>query len=233
MQGILYGIGIGPGDPELLTLKAVRLIREADIIALPQQGAHKEITALEIVKQAVDLTDKPLMFLPMPMTKDEQLLNESHDHAAALIGKELEQGKNICFLTLGDPSIYSTYIYVHNRVLAAGYNAQLIAGITSFCAVAARLNHGLVEREQMLHVIPGTYNSEDFSYLDLPGTKVIMKSGKSIGKLRDELHKRNLQMQSSMVECCGMKNERVYPTLENIDENSNYFSLVVVKERMV
>lgn len=233
MQGILYGIGIGPGDPELMTLKAVRLIKEADLIALPQQGATKEITALEIVKQAVDLTDKPLLFLPMPMTKDEQVLNSSHDQAAELICTQLQQGKNICFLTLGDPSIYSTYIYVHNRVLAAGHKAQLIAGITSFCAVAARLNSGLVEREQMLHVIPGTYNSEDFSYLDLPGTKVIMKSGKSIGKLRDELYKRGLHMQSGMVECCGMKNERVYPTLENIDENSNYFSLVVVKERMV
>ena len=233
MQGTLYGIGIGPGDPELLTLKAVRLIREADIIALPQQGAHKEITALEIVKQAVELKDKPLMYLPMPMTKDEVLLNSSHDHAAELICAELEQGKNICFLTLGDPSIYSTYIYVHNRVLGKGYTAQLVAGITSFCAVAARLNQGLVEREQMLHVIPGTYNSEDFSYLDLPGTKVIMKSGKSIGKLRDELVRRDLHLHSSMVECCGMKNEKVYPTLENIDENSNYFSLVVVKERMV
>lgn len=231
MQGILYGIGVGPGDPELMTLKAVRLIREADIIALPQQGDKKDVTAWEIAKQAVDMTDKPLLFLPMPMTKDEALLNASHDQAAALLIEQIKLGKSICFLTLGDPSVYSTYIYVHERVLQAGYPAQLVAGITSFCAVAARLNKGLVEREQMLHVIPGTYNNDEFAYLDLPGTKAIMKSGKTIAKLKEELYRRDLRDCSSMVACCGMPNERVYTNLDELDANSSYFSLVIVKER--
>lgn len=231
MQGIVYGIGVGPGDPELVTLKAVRLISEADIIALPQKGPGMDITALEIVKPVTDVAQKQLLPLPMPMVKDEQVLNAAHDKAAELIIEQIKLGKKVCFLTLGDPTVYSTYIYVHKRILKAGYPAQLIAGVPSFCAVAARLNISLAEREEMIHVIPGTYSGTDDSYLDLPGNKVIMKSGKKIGLLKEHIAARGLLDNAKMVECCGMKNERVFQSLAQIDADNNYFSVIILKEK--
>ena len=110
MKGTLYGVGIGPGDPELLTLKAVRLIRENEVIALPGEKPE-ETVAYQISVQAVpELADKTLLALTMPMTKDKALLNENYDRAAEKIADQLDQGKNVVFLTLGDPTVYSTYM---------------------------------------------------------------------------------------------------------------------------
>ncbi len=230
MQGILYGIGVGPGDPELLTIKGARLIREADIIALPQKKAGVDITALEIVKPVVDVSDKPLLPLNMPMTKDREVLDKSYATAADKIINLLQEGKNVVFLTLGDPTVYSTYVYVHKLVLQAGYQAQLVAGVTSFCAVAARLNISLVEREEMLHLIPGSYNDEQDDYLDLPGTKVIMKSASKIGKLKKQIIERGLVKNTQMVECCGMADEKVYKDFSDVQEDSHYYSVIILKE---
>lgn len=149
MTGKLYGIGVGPGDPELLTLKAVRIIKECDVIAVP--GKEKDETV-------------------------------AHTIAFEKISKVLDSGKNVAFLTLGDPCIYSTYIYVHQKVEQAGYETEIVSGIPSFCAVSARLNQGLVERNEMLHVIPSSYGIEEG--MKLSGTRVLMKAGKKWGKSR-------------------------------------------------
>ena len=89
----------------------------------------------------------------MPMTKDKAVLEANHQKAADDVETYLKQGKNVVFLTLGDPTVYSTYLYVHKRILDRGYEAEIVSGITSFCAVAARLNMGLVEMAEPLHVI--------------------------------------------------------------------------------
>ena len=110
MAGTLYSVGIGPGDPELLTLKATRLLREADVVAIPQ-GDNDVLTAKNIVSQVVDLTHKEQLLVYMPMTKDMNKMNAAHDKGAADIIAYLEQGKNVVFITLGDPTIYATCIY--------------------------------------------------------------------------------------------------------------------------
>ena len=132
--------------------------------------------------------------------------------------------------SLGDPSIYSTYIYIHKRVLAAGFEAQLVPGIPSFCAAAARLNEGLTETSQALHVIPASYKGLAEA-MELPGTKVLMKSGKSIGKIRDLIQQQPERWEAKMVERCGMEGERVFLSAEEIDPQASYFSIVVVKDR--
>ena len=110
--GKLYGLGVGPGEPELMTLKAVRLIGQCDLIAIPASGKETN-AAYEIAKGAVpEIEEKELLEIPMPMIRDEEKLKESHDKAANIIIEEMEKGKSIAFLTLGDPSIYSTYIYI-------------------------------------------------------------------------------------------------------------------------
>ena len=115
-KGILYGVGAGPGDPELMTLKAVRLIKENDIIAVP--GAEvRETVAYKIAVQAVpELADKELLPIYMPMTHDKAELELNHEKGAKALEAALDTGKNVVFLTLGDPTIYSTFSYVQKRV---------------------------------------------------------------------------------------------------------------------
>ena len=145
MAGKLYGIGVGPGDPELMTLKAVRLIEECDIVAVPKSGEGEGV-ARQIAKGAVkDFEQKNVIEVSMPMTRDPQVLEQSHQAAAQLIEGYLKEGKSVAFLTLGDPAIYSTYIYVHKRVQQHGYPVEMVSGVPSFCAVAAKLNTGLAE----------------------------------------------------------------------------------------
>lgn len=228
MQGILYGVGIGPGDPELLTLKAARIIREADVIAVP--GTKKEETvAWQITVQAVpEIAKKECLEIHMPMTKEKTALKESHDAAAKQVAAVLKTEKNVAFLTLGDLSVYSTYLYVHKRILAMGYRAEMVSGIPSFCAAAARMNIGLVEKAEPLHVIPASYQIEDA--LKLPGTKVLMKAGKKMQEVKKQL----LQMENTetlMIENCGMPGEKLYRGAEEIPETAGYYSLIIVKEK--
>ena len=226
MKGTLYGVGIGPGDPELLTLKAVRLIRENEVIALPGEKPE-ETVAYQISVQAVpELADKTLLALTMPMTKDKALLNENYDRAAEKIADQLDQGKNVVFLTLGDPTVYSTYMYVHQRLEEKGCRVEIISGITSFCAVAARMNMSLVERSETLHVIPASYQIEEA--LKLPGTKVLMKAGKQMKYVKEQV--KGFGKNAVMIENCGMPDEKIYASADEIPENAGYYSLIVIKE---
>ncbi len=226
----LYGLGVGPGDPELMTLKAVRIIKESDIIVIPKSGQNVNV-AYTIAKGAVpELDKKCIVELDMPMTRDKEKLKTSHDNAAEQVKEWLDEGKNIAFLTLGDPTIYSTYAYVHNRVRDAGYETEIVPGIPSFCAVSAKLNDSLTEAEEALHVIPASYDGVEDS-LQMKGTKVLMKSGKSIGKLKQYMKSMDNPPTVKMVERCGMEGERVFHTIDEIDENASYFSVLIVRDK--
>ena len=196
MSGILIGVGVGPGDPEQMTLKAVRVIRENEVIAVPGNDA-KETVAYRIAVQAVpELEKKTLLALPMPMIKDRAELAKNHDAAALQVENVLKEGKNVVFLTLGDPTVYSTFMYVHSRVKAHGYATQIVSGIPSFCAAA--------------------------------GTRVLMKSARKIGAVKEMLMQSDSQV--FMVENCGMENERIFTRAEDIPEDASYYSLIIVKD---
>ena len=229
MQGKLYGVGVGPGDPELLTLKALRLIKENQAIAVPGNDIYTSV-AYKIVKGAYEELDKKTLFpVAMPMTKDPAVLQANHEKAADDVAKYLKEGQNVVFLTLGDPTVYSTYLYVHKRILKRGYEAEIVSGITSFCAVAARLNMGLVEMAEPLHVIPATYKAQEMDQiLELPGTKVLMKTGKKMQQVRESIL--NSGQDAVMIENCGMEDEKIYRSAEEIPESSGYYSLIIVKE---
>lgn len=229
MSGKLFGLGVGPGDPELLTIKALRLIKESDVIAVPGNQV-KESVAYQIVKGVYEeLDEKTLIPVAMPMTKDPVVLEANHKKAADDVEALLREGKQVAFLTLGDPTVYSTYLYVHKRILDRGYEAEIVSGITSFCAVAARLNMGLVEQAEPLHVIPATYNAGEMEQvLALPGTKVLMKTGRKMKQVRESILKSG--QDAVMIENCGMPSERVYKTAEEIPEEAGYYSLIIVKE---
>ena len=230
MNGKLYGVGIGPGDPELLTLKAIRIIKESDVIAVPGDNV-KDTVAYKIVKGAYDrLDEKALIPVSMPMIKDPVVLKENHRKGADQIEKYLSEGKNVAFLTLGDPTIYSTYMYVHKIISQRGYETEIINGIPSFCAVAAKLNTDLTETSDELHVIPGTYNSDKMSdVLALHGTKVLMKSGKKLKQVRDGIIENDSD--AVMIENCGMPDEKIYKNVQEIPEQAGYYTLIIVKDK--
>lgn len=224
MTGILYGVGVGPGDEKLLTLLAVETLKKADKIVVPDTGGEK--TALKIVKNYIK--GKEIICCEMPMTRDESVLKESHERCAQVICNELDKGINIAFITLGDPTIYSTYIYVHRLVLEKGYDAKIINGIPSFCGAAAKLNISLCCGKEALHIIPASYSDTDL-LLSLKGNKVLMKGGKSILEIKEKLSRLNLLYKSKMVECCYMENEKIYDDMNDLKQMSSYFSIIIVK----
>ena len=216
-KGKLYGVSVGPGDPELMTLKAVRIIREADVIALPHSDKNR-CTAYNIAVKAVpEMESKELLMIPMPMTKDRDKLEKAHNDGVKRVLEELEKGKSGAFLTLGDVSVYSSCQYIYQPVKEAGAQTELISGVPSFCAAAARLDRPLVSGEDRLHIIPASYDVEDCERLD--GVKVLMKPGKNIDRLR--------RFKLCGVENCTMEDERIFNSVDEAGE-PGYFSLFIV-----
>ena len=225
-RGILYGLGVGPGDPELLTVKAVRILREADVVAVPDKGSGEK-TALNIVKDYVE--GKPLLPCVTPMVRDQQVLDASHDQIADRICALLEEGKTVAFITLGDPTVYSTYMYIHRRVLARGYEAVLVPGVPSFCAVAARLGTSLCEQSDRLLIVPASHKDVG-DCLHVDANLVFMKAGREIGALKETLRANGLLDRASLVANCGMDSEQVWQRFADMPEDTGYFSVVIVKK---
>ncbi len=223
-KGKLYGVGVGPGDPELMTLKAVRLIKEADLIAVPHRDKSKCL-ALRIASGAVpELDDKEILEISMPMILDMKKREMAYKAGADKLAKVLDEEKTVVFLTLGDPSVFSTYYYLHEKLVAAGYDCELVSGVPSFCAVAAALNTSLCQDKEELHIIPGVFNPD--KALAYPGTKVLMKN--DIPTTKNAVIERGLS--AMMVENCGSADQHIYNSVEEIPDKVSYFSVVVVKE---
>ena len=178
-QGIFYGVGIGPGDPELITRKAVRILESCPVIAAPQTGGERTL-ALEIARQAADLSGKTIVTLPFAMSRDREKQRAAHETAVEAIVPHLREGRDVAMLNLGDVSIYATYGYLMGLIQEQGFETEMIPGVPSFCAAAARLGISLTEMNQPLHILPagGCAVEEE---LALTGTKVLMKSGKIVG----------------------------------------------------
>lgn len=227
-KGKAYGVGVGPGDPELMTLRACRLIRENDVIAVPGKDG-KESVAYRIASGAVpEIAEKELVSVYMPMVKDRDLIAKSHRDAADTIEKYLDEGRNVVYITLGDSTIYCTFSYLQHILEEDGYETELVPGITSFCAAAARLGVSLTEWNEPLHVIPALHNTEEGS-LAWPGNYVLMKSASKMRQVKDMLAETGLEVQA--VENCSMENEKIYRSLDEIPDDAGYFSLIIAKEK--
>ena len=226
-KGTLYGVSIGPGEPELITLKAMNIISNSKYIATPHTGTGDSL-ALSIVSQAIDLSDKEIMKLEFPMTKDKDVLAKSHEEAASAIADVLDTWNDVAMLNLGDVTIYSTFAYTMDKLLEKDYNVEVIPGVTSFCASASKLKIGLTTMNEPLHIIPAT-GIDLREALQMPGSKVLMKIGKSMPKLIEVLKELNLENNVYAVENCGLENERIYNNLDEFDGNMGYFTIVIVK----
>ena len=226
MCGILYGIGVGPGDPELMTLKAVRLIREADVIVVPAETAEAP-AAYRIARAAVpEMARKEVLPLSMPMTRDRETLEKAWCEAAEKLKHCLDQGKNAAFLTLGDPSLYSTFGYLRRLLQKDGCTVLTAAGVPSFCAVAACLDLSLAEGDEALHIV--TSVEEAGHVMDLPGTVVLMKPSDGMGRFRDLAT--GCGKEASGAEDCGRETEKVWRSAREIPDRAGYFSLVIASD---
>ncbi len=228
-KGIFYGVGVGPGDPELMTLKALRIIKECPVLACPQTKGGDTL-ALDIVKGAADISDKTILTLHFAMSRDPKIQHAAHEKAVDEVCRYLKQGQDVAMPNLGDVSIYSTYCYLMEMVQKRGYEAKMIAGVPSFCAVAARLGISLTEMNTPLHIAPGSSDLNEA--LHWPGTKILMKSGKQMPNVLSAIDEYASLEKSALVQNCGLPDEKVFSNLKEKapEAGSGYFATVIVKE---
>lgn len=227
MNGTLYGVSVGPGDPELLTLKAVRILKNCPVIAAPQTAGERTL-ALDIAKEAVDLSGKEVIALPFLMTRDRAALAQSHRTAADMVAQRLLAGQDVAILSLGDVSIYSSFGYLCELLSADGFSVVMIPGVPSFCAVAATLGISLTTMQTPLHIIPAS-QMDTTQMLALPGTKVLMKTGKFMARVKQEILQSGLADSTVMVQNCGFPDEKICKKIAEAAEDAGYFTTIIVK----
>ena len=229
--GTFYGVSVGPGDPELMTLQAVRRLENCPVIAAPQTPKGGML-ALDIARSALGeaLDGKTIIPLHFAMSRDPAVLAASHKAAVQAVRPYLDAGQDIAMMNLGDVSIYATFGYLQRLLEAEGYPTAMAAGVPSFCAAAARLNVPLTGgMDTPLTIAPGGWTDR---VLEMPGTKVLMKAGRQLPVLLDTLQQADKLKKSALVCNCGLPDERVYPdlSLERPQEQAGYFATVLVKE---
>ena len=231
MSGIFYGVGVGPGDPELLTLKAVAVIKEADVIIAPKTEKKEESTALSIARPYLK-SDVEIVKLVFPMVNNTDTLSDAWESNKECILELLKNGKKVVFLTLGDPMFYSTYMYVYRLLKDCGYPIQTIPGIPAFCAMGSQLGLPLAEGNDVISIIPATMESEAMDkILATVDNVVLMKVYKNFGEIVDKLHEHGFGENAVMVTKCGLPDEKISYDLSEVDRSSvNYLSTILAKK---
>ncbi|MDD3313365.1 precorrin-2 C(20)-methyltransferase [Pseudodesulfovibrio sp.] len=232
-KGILYGIGVGPGDPELLTLKAVRALGEVDVIFAAASTKNDYSTALSIarphLREGVRVEQ-----LGFPMTKDKTALEAAWRENARVVAAVLDRGENGAFLTLGDPLTYSTYGYLQRTLLKMDptIRLQAIPGITSFHAAAARIGLVLAESSESLLITSGVADPKTLErQLDVADNAVILKTYKNFEDIRATLERLRLGDKTVLVSRLGMEGESILMDIKDAPMTPHYFSLALVKKQ--
>lgn len=233
MTAKFFGVGVGPGNPELLTLKAHRVLKEANLLCVPVTGAEKESLALKITAQYIR-PDQEILELHLPMTQDLVTLEECWQAAANQIISHLRLGKRVAFLTIGDPSLFSTYTYIMYRVQAQTPEipVETIPGITSLAAAAARLNQPLSEGEEKLMIVPALKNPEELKEIfKVSANVVLMKVSRQFPEIVRVLEETGHLKEAVLVTRCGQTGERIMWNLrEALGEKIDYMSLIIIKK---
>ncbi len=231
MKGKFYGIGVGPGDPELLTVKAAELIRQADVVVCPESRKDEGSIALGIAAPYLR-PDTERLTLVFPMTHDQEVLKAAWQQNAERVRLEIEKGKTLVFLTLGDPTVFSTYMYLVPYLQAQGVPVETVPGITSFTAVAARMNLPLTLGHESLAVVPlmkGCANArEALQHFD---NCVIMKPSHDSANLAALLTELGLEDRFVLISRCGTEEEAQCTDIREIAAgNVPYLSTMIVKK---
>ena len=227
-RGTLFGIGVGPGDPDLLTLQAIKRLEKVDIILAAASPRNEQSIALSIARPHLR-EDVETLRLNFPMTRDREILKEAWDNNARLTLEMLNSGKNAAFLTLGDPFVYSTFGYLMRtlKCLDPELSIQVTPGITSFQEAAARTGTILCEGGQSLHILPGILDEEELhACLAARGSAVILKAYRNLPVIRNCLEKAGKEKNCVFVSRLGLDGEAIQTGLAGI-EKPNYLSLIL------
>lgn len=227
-KGKLYGIGIGPGDSELITIKASKILKKVKVICSPRSGAEKESIALSIAKPILEEREdynKLMVVEPVfPMTEDKEKLEKHWAEASHIIADYLNRGRDVAFITLGDPSIFSTFSYVQ-KILENDYEIELIPGITSFTACAASINKPLVEKNEILTIVPKIDDRLN-GILEYSDSVVLMKTSRNTEELDDLIKSKEGEKEIISVENATQKNEKI---INGFSKDKPYLTTTIVK----
>ena len=227
-KGKLYGIGVGPGDTELLTLKAARILESVPVVFSPKSSKEKDSIALSIVKPILEKRDdyKRLMVVApiFPMIEDKSELEKIWDSAAEMIAQYLDSGRDVAFVTLGDTSIFSTYSYVQKRLIGK-YEIETIPGITSFTACAAARNKALVEQNQILTVVPKIDDRLE-EVLEYSDSIVLMRASRNTNDLEKSIEEKERNKEIYSVQNCTRENEKI---IEGFSHEKPYLTTTIIK----
>lgn len=231
--GTFYGMGVGPGDPELLTVKAASILGRCPHVVVPKAKAEGGSVALEIAGRYVH-GNAVVHELVFPMTMNKAELSRSWKESAKRIAELLKTGADVCFLTLGDALVYSTYIYLLRELKAIVPEVKVVTvpGITSFSAVAALTDFPLGEGKHAITIVP---TADDLTAVrravEVGGTVVLMKIGKRLGDILDILEESGVIEDAVFVQRAGQPTQRIeldLRKLRNEEAEAGYLSVILV-----
>ncbi len=223
MTGTLHGIGLGPGDPELITLRAARLIGAARVVAYPSLAGGDSL-ARSIAADLIPAGAREIR-IDVPMTRARAPAQAAYDAGAARIAEALDAGEDVVCLCEGDPLFYGSFMYLHAR-LAARYRVEVVPGVTSLTACAAAAAMPLVARDEVLTVLPGPLPDDALrAHLRAADAVAVMKVGRHLPRLRALLAAEGLE--GTYVERATTGAERVLP-LGDAPDDAPYFSMILV-----
>lgn len=227
-KGKLYGIGVGPGDTELLTLKAARILKTVSVVFTPKSSKEKDSIALSIVRPILEEREdyKKLMLVTpiFPMIEDKEELEKIWTSASEMIAQYLDSGRDVAFITLGDPSVFSTYAYVQKKLIG-DYEIETVPGITSFTACAAARNKALVEQNEILTIVPKIDDRLEH-VLEYSDAVVLMKASRNTSQLEETIEKKERPKEIYSVQNCTRENEKI---IEGFSNEKPYLTTTVIK----
>ena len=232
--GTLYGIGVGPGDPDLITLKSVKILNRVQVVFAASSTKNSHSLAVNIAKPHIPKTSS-IRMLSFPMTKDKKETREAWAENAGIIINELIQGKDAAFLTVGDSMTYSTFGYILNHIKASApyITIESIPGITSYQAAAARLNTPLVEGEESLLVTSGVKGGDRLrQYSVKPENVVLMKAYRNVKDIICAVDETGLFQDCVGISKCGLPGEEIVTDLKEFAiRPPNYWTLIIAKQK--
>lgn len=238
MTGTLYVIGVGPGDPELLTLKAVRILRAVKCICVPKGREEGSSMALNIIKKIINMDDKELIEAHFPMRKTKASahaheLDTKWNETVETVLSILNRGADMAFITIGDPTIYSTFFYLYDRLLELNpsLSIEIIPGISSITASAAQAGISLGLADERIAVLPATYANDIGIVLEHFDTVILMKVHKVFDRVLAMLDASGLTGKALYIARTGMDDEEVVRDIGKLrGKELNYFSMVIIKK---
>ena len=228
--GTFFGIGVGPGDPELLTVKAINAIKNSDIIIAPKTEKKDGSVALTIAKPYLR-NDAQIVYQTFPMVTNFEEFHKIFEENEKEILKFLRAGKNVAFLTLGDPMFYSTYIYIFRLLKNSDVKIETVPGVPAFLAISSYINRPLVYGDDILTVIPAIADSQKIiDALKISDTAVLMKVYKNFDEVADILKNENMSDEAVLVSRCGLDDEKIITDIEeHKNEKLNYLSTILTR----